>query len=64
MNSEEEFMNIVKELCDKSFWLSVTTRDLYYWIEVLNKVDTLLADTIESIIKINNGQERDSSKQI
>lgn len=56
-------MKVVKELCEKSFWLSVTTRDLYYWIEVLNKVDSILETTIEDIRKLSNGTERCTDQQ-
>jgi len=48
-------MSILVELCDKEFWLSVTTKDLYYWIVVLNKVDQLFEDTIKKIQNLGNG---------
>ena len=63
MNNEEEFMKVIKELCDKSFWLSVTTRDLYYWIDILNKVDSIFEKLIEGIQKLANGTERCESQQ-
>jgi len=56
IGNTEEFMAILKELGDKSFWLSVTTKDLYYWIEVLNKVDSLFGDTIDEIKKMGKNQ--------
>ena len=42
INGDESFLKLLHELCDKSIWLSVTTKDLYYWIEILNKVDEIM----------------------
>lgn len=55
-------MEIIQELCDKTIWLSVTSKDLYYWIEVLNKVDIIMEKTIEEVKQISNGTQRFESE--
>jgi hypothetical protein len=55
---DAKFLEIIRQLKDKSFWLSVTTRDLYYWINVLNKVDTLLESTLTQIKDLTSGKNR------
>ena len=51
-------MEIIRQLKDKAFWLSVTTRDLYYWINVLNKVDSLLEKTVTEVKELTSGKNR------
>ena len=55
-------MEIIQELCEKSIWLSVTSKDLYYWIEVLNKVDLIMEKTIEEVKEISSGTQRFESE--
>ena len=42
-------MELIKELGEKGIWLSITTRDLYYWAKVLNKIDELMNDAIKEM---------------
>jgi len=61
-SSDADFLEIIKELCDKSIWLAVTTRDLYYWIDVLNKVDSIMANIIRDIRELADGTQRCSQE--
>jgi hypothetical protein len=58
LEDDKKFMEILQILEDKAIWLSVTTRDLYYWINVLDKVDILMKNSVEELNKLNEGKER------
>jgi len=62
-DNDEEFLKVLKELCDKTFWLSITTKDLYYWIKVLDKVDVFFAGCLSQIVGLNTATVRSESQE-
>lgn len=63
LEDEPKFLEVLTELGDKTFWVSVTTKDLYYWINVLNKVDALFEGLIGTIQKLADHKQDPGTDQ-
>ena len=54
MGDTNAFFKLLNELSDQNLWRTFKTVDLYYWIEVLDKVDELLAAQLADLKQLTS----------
>ena len=61
MGDRDAFFKLLNELSDQNVWRTFKTVDLYYWIEVLDKVDEHLAALLGDMKLLLTSEEPNST---